>query len=76
MLASFESRGMISVWQMESMSLAQDAAGDFYSSSAEKKKIQSSLFQPSSPPHEANGAVGRRRRVQGASPIFAGAGKI
>lgn len=39
MLASFESCGMISVWQMESMSLAQDAAGDFYSSSAEKNPV-------------------------------------
>lgn len=35
MLASFRSRCMISVWQMEPKRLARETAGDFYRSSAE-----------------------------------------
>ncbi|KAK5934520.1 hypothetical protein CgunFtcFv8_014914 [Champsocephalus gunnari] len=37
MLAPFQSGGMISVWQMDPMSLARDSADDFYSSSAESQ---------------------------------------
>ena len=37
MLAPFRSGGMISVWQMDAMSLARDSADDFYSSSAESQ---------------------------------------